>query len=52
VRVVESGLGGTSDHFDTISLHTLPNPRPPKNLWPDLSPEELELRRRGTAGYR
>jgi hypothetical protein len=39
-RVVESGLGGTKDNFDTISFHTLPNPRPPQELWPDRTPEE------------
>jgi hypothetical protein len=40
-RVVESGLGGTSNNFDTVSLHTLPNPRHPDELWPDLSSEDL-----------
>jgi hypothetical protein len=45
-RVVESGLGGTSDNFDTVSLHTLPNPRTPDKLWPDLTPEEKEKRRK------
>jgi hypothetical protein len=40
--VVESGLGGTKNNFDTISLHTLPNPRPVEELWPDLSTEEQE----------
>jgi hypothetical protein len=39
-RVMESGLGGTKDNFDTISLHTLPNPRPATELWPDLTPEQ------------
>ena len=27
-------------NFDTISLHTLPNPRAPNDLWPDPSKEE------------
>ena len=40
LRVMESGLGGTKDNFDTISFHTLPNPRSPAELWPDLSQEE------------
>lgn len=40
LRVVESGLGGTPNNFDTISLHTLPNPRPAAELWPDLPPAE------------
>lgn len=40
LRVVESGLGGTANNFDTISLHTFPNPRPPAELWPDLTPAE------------
>ena len=44
LRVVESGLGGTPDNFDTISLHTLPNPRPPAELWPDLPANEGEKR--------
>src|SRR6266568_7989360 len=40
LRVMESGLGGTKDNFDTISFHTLPNPRSPAELWPDLSQDE------------
>ncbi len=43
-RVIESGLGGTSNNFDTISLHVLPNPRCAHELWPDLS-EDDERRR-------
>jgi hypothetical protein len=39
-HVVESGLGGTMNNFDTISLHTLPHTRPVTELWPDLSREE------------
>jgi hypothetical protein len=39
-RVVDAGLGGMANNFDTISLHTLPNPRGPEELWPDPSPEE------------
>ena len=39
-RVIESGLGGTSNNFDTVSLHVLPNPRCVQELWPDLSEEE------------
>lgn len=42
--VIESGLGGTSNNFDTISLHTLPNPRTPAELWPDLSRDEEQRR--------
>jgi hypothetical protein len=37
LRIVESGLGGTANNFDTISMHTLRNPRPPAQLFPDLS---------------
>jgi len=40
LRVIESGLGGTADNFDTISLHTLPNARSAAQLWPDVSPDE------------
>jgi len=40
LRVVESGLGGTATNFDTISFHTLPNPRSADQLWPNLSKEE------------
>lgn len=36
LRVVESGLGGTAQNFDTISMHTLPNPRSADELWPDV----------------
>ena len=39
-RVIESGLGGTANNFDTISLHTLPNPRSVEDLWPVPSPEQ------------
>lgn len=39
LHVMESGLGGTKDNFDTISFHTIPNPRPAEQLWPDLSQE-------------
>jgi hypothetical protein len=39
-RVVDAGLGGMANNFDTISLHTLPNPRGPEELWPDPSPKE------------
>ena len=44
-RVMESGLGGTKDNFDTVSFHTLPNPRAAAELWPDLTPEQ-EARQR------
>lgn len=44
-RVIECGLGGTSDNFDTLSIHVLPNPRDVNVLWPDLSPAEDEKRR-------
>jgi hypothetical protein len=33
-RVVECGLGGAAHNFDTINLHTLPNPRTVSDLWP------------------
>jgi hypothetical protein len=39
-RVIDSGLGGIASNFDIISVHTLPNPRAPEDLWPDLSEEE------------
>jgi hypothetical protein len=39
-RVIDSGLGGTPNNFDTISAHTFPNPRPAEEIWPDLSPKE------------
>lgn len=39
-RVVESGLGGTMNNFDTIRLHTLPNSRAVDELWPDPTVEE------------
>lgn len=40
LRVMESGLGGTADNFDTISFHTLPNPRSIEELWPVPTPTE------------
>jgi hypothetical protein len=42
LRVVEAGLGGTAENFDTISLHTLPNPRTPEELWPEVDKAERE----------
>ena len=44
IQVIESGLGGTSNNFDTLSLHVLPNPRGLHVLWPDLSEEEEKKR--------
>lgn len=44
-QIIESGLGGTSDNFDTLSIHVLPNPRDVSELWPDLSPAEDEKRK-------
>jgi hypothetical protein len=44
LRIVESGLGGTPNNFDTISLHTFPNPRPAAELWPDLPETEAAKR--------
>ena len=44
VQVIESGLGGMSNNFDTLSLHVLPNPRGVHELWPDLSEEEEKKR--------
>ncbi|HEY0702954.1 MAG TPA: hypothetical protein VGD60_09330 [Candidatus Acidoferrales bacterium] len=41
-RVMESGLGGTKDNFETISFHSLPNPRPAHELWPELSADEQQ----------
>lgn len=41
LRVVECGLGGTPNNFDTISFHTFPNPRPVAELWPDPSSDEV-----------
>lgn len=41
-EVVESGLGGKHNNFDTISLHTYPNIRPAIDLWPDLDPEFIK----------
>ena len=46
LRVVESGLGGTADNFDTLSIHTLPNSRPASELWPDAPSVERETENR------
>ena len=40
LRVIESGLGGAVNNFDTINLHTLPNVRKPEEMWPDPNAEE------------
>ena len=39
-RVIESGLGGRVDNFDTLAVHTFPQSRCAQELWPDASPEE------------
>jgi hypothetical protein len=44
LRVIESGLGGMANNFDTIGFHTLPNARTPDELWPDLNEEEERKR--------
>ena len=44
LRVIDSGLGGMSGNFDTISFHTLPNARAPAELWPDLSADDQRKR--------
>ena len=58
-RVVDCGLGGMADNFDVVSLHGLPNPRTPKELWPDMSKKEMaklvayqERMARENPGYR
>lgn len=58
LRVLESGLGGTAQNFDTIGFHTLPNGRSPAELWPVPSwQEEAEMRAeaermaQGNVGY-
>jgi len=45
LHVIESGLGGTKDNFETISFHTLPNARSVQELWPDLNAEENDAQR-------
>jgi hypothetical protein len=39
-RGIETGVGGMANNFDTISFHTLPNPRAPEALWPDMDAKE------------
>lgn len=39
-RVIDCGLGGLAENFDVISLRTLPNPRAPRDLWPDMTRKE------------
>lgn len=43
-RVVEAGLGGTAANFDTVSFHSLPNPRSPDLIWADADPADEERR--------
>lgn len=38
--MIDAGLGGMANNFDTISFHTWPNPRPAEELWPDLDAKE------------
>lgn len=44
LRVIDSGLGGMSSNFDTISFHTLPNARTAAELWPNLSADDERKR--------
>lgn len=39
-RVIESGLGGKADNFDTLAVHTFPQSRDVEELWRDASPKE------------
>lgn len=40
-RVIESGLGGKVDNFDTLAVHTFPQSRGVEELWPDASSGEI-----------
>lgn len=40
-HVVENGLGGKVENFDTISLHTFPQARSADDLWPDPDPADI-----------
>lgn len=43
--VVDCGLGGRADDFDTLRLHTLPNPRrTSRELWPRVAQGEVQAR--------
>ena len=39
-RVIEGGLGGKVDNFDTLAVHTFPQSRRAQELWPDFSSAE------------
>ena len=39
--MLESGLGGKADNFDTLAVHTFPQFRRVEELWRDASPEEI-----------
>ena len=39
-RVIESGLGGKVNNFNTLAVHTFPQSRCAQKLWPDPSPKE------------
>lgn len=39
--MIESGLGGKADNFDTLAVHTFPQSRCVEELWRDASPEEI-----------
>jgi hypothetical protein len=41
-RVMDSGLGGTKDNFDTIGFHVWPNSRSAEELWPVQTADERE----------
>jgi len=45
-RVMDSGLGGTKDNFDTIGFHAWPNSRSPEELWPVQTADERENERK------
>jgi hypothetical protein len=46
--IFDSGLGGESTTFDSIALHTWPNPRPAGDLWPLEDAEERRKREERT----
>lgn len=58
-RVIDSGVGGTANNFDSISVRTWPNSRAADDIWPLLSEIEKRLAAEATekaarenSGYR
>lgn len=51
-RVLDCGLGGRADNFDSIALRRWPNPRSAEELWPDDEEDAEQIKTGPVCGFR